>query len=268
MLRSLHVYETPEAVALAAADEFAAIATAAVAARGRCAIALSGGSTPKRLFQLLAARGADALPWSQIELWWGDERSVPPEHADSNYRMASQALLNPLGLDAANVHRMLGELADHAAAAAQYEQALAATLGAPPIFDLILLGMGPDGHTASLFPNSAALDEGLGSTPPRWVVANQVTSPLVGGTATRLTLTAPAINAARQVRFVVAGPDKAAALAAVLEGPRDPHRFPSQLIHPHPGELRWLIDRAAASELRRTPLASHRGDEPTKDDRS
>jgi 6-phosphogluconolactonase len=268
MTAKLNVLETAEAVALAAADEFAAIATAAVTARGRCAIALSGGSTPKRLFQLLAARGAAALPWSQIDLWWGDERSVPPDHADSNYRMANQALLKPLGLDAKRVHRIPGELADHAAAAEQYEAALQAALGDPPVFDLVLLGMGPDGHTASLFPNSAALDEGLGAAPPRWVVANLVTSPLVGGTTTRLTLTAPAINAARQVRFVVAGADKAAALAAVLEGARDPHRFPSQLIRPLHGELRWLIDTAAASQLRHAPLPSDLRDDPTKDDRS
>jgi len=231
-----------DALSHAAADELGAIARAAVSARGRCDIALSGGSTPKHLFGLLAAAGRDALPWDHIELWWGDERAVPPDHADSNYGMTRAALLAPLGLDAAHVHRMAGEI-DPAEAARAYEAELVAALGAPPIFDLVLLGMGPDGHTASLFPGSPALDE-----TQRWVVANPVTSPLVHGSATRITLSAPAINAARHVRFLVAGADKAASLAQVLEGPRDPHRFPSQLIAA--ADLAWLVDPSAAALLR------------------
>jgi 6-phosphogluconolactonase len=230
-----------DALSRAAAVELAALARAAVAERGAFHVALSGGSTPKRLFQLLAARGRDALPWDRVDLWWGDERAVPPDHADSNFGMAREALIEPLRLDAARVHRIAGEL-DPDAAARSYARALLETAGAPPVLDLVLLGLGPDGHTASLFPGSPALGE-----TDRWVVANPVTSPLVGGAATRITLTAPAINAARRVRFLVAGADKAAALAAVLDGPRDPARYPAQLIAPAGGDLAWLVDDAAAA---------------------
>jgi len=235
-----------DALSRAAADELIELAREAIAARGRFHVALSGGSTPKRLFQLLAAR-PDALPWDRIELWWGDERCVPPDHADSNYGMARAALIEPLrphglGADAARVHRMHGEL-DPGAAARAYEDELRAVLGDPPVLDYALQGMGPDGHTASLFPDSPALEEAR-----RWVVANHVRSPLVrDGEATRITLTAPAINSARCVRFLVAGADKAAALAAVLEGPRAPQRYPSQLIDT--AQQAWLIDAAAAAQL-------------------
>jgi 6-phosphogluconolactonase len=234
-----------DAVSRAAADDLAALARVAVAARATCSIALSGGSTPRQLFQRLTERGRAALPWDDIELWWGDERTVPPDHADANYRMAREALIDPLGITASRVHRIAGELADHDAAARAYETALTSALGTPPVFDLVLLGMGPDGHTASLFPGSPALDE-----TDRWVVANPVTSPLVHGSTTRITLTAPAINAARHVWFLVAGADKAAALAEVLEGPRDPTRLPSQLIAPASGTLVWFVDAAAAAQLR------------------
>ncbi|HET7501866.1 MAG TPA: 6-phosphogluconolactonase, partial [Kofleriaceae bacterium] len=199
-------------------------------------------------FEQLARAGRDALPWHAVHLWWGDERTVPPDHADSNYRMAHEALIQPLGLALSSVHRISGELADHEAAATSYSRALVAALGSPPAFDLVLLGMGPDGHTASLFPESPALDE-----TGRWVVANLVTSPLVHGTTTRITLTARAINAARHVRFLVAGADKAATLAHVLEGPRDPRRYPAQLIDPRGGDLVWLVDDAAAAALRGVP---------------
>lgn len=232
------------AISRAAADELIALARAAIDARGRFHLALSGGSAPRPLFELLAAR-PEALPWDQVELWWGDERCVPPDHPDSNYGLARAALIDPLrphGLDEARVHRMLGEL-DPGASARAYEDELCAALGAPPVLDYALQGMGPDGHTASLFPDSPGLTPG-----PRWVVANPVRSPLVpGGAATRITLTAPAINHARHVRFLVAGPDKADALAAVLEGPRDPRRYPAQLIEAP--DLAWLVDEAAAARL-------------------
>jgi 6-phosphogluconolactonase len=234
-------FADPGVLAGAAADELIELARAAIAARGRCHVALSGGSTPKRMFELLAAmRGA--LAWEKVELWWGDERCVPPEHPDSNYGMARAALIAPLGLSVAQVHRMYGEL-DPGASARAYEDELRAAIGAPPVLDVVLLGMGSDGHTASLFPESVGVDEAR-----RLVIANPVKSPLVpGGAATRITLTAPAINAARAVRFVVAGVDKAAALAAVLEGPRDPRRYPAQLIEA--ADLVWLVDEAAASQL-------------------
>lgn len=240
-------YPDLDALSRAAADDVAAIARAAVAERGRCHIALSGGSTPRRLHQVLVERGAGALPWSQLVLWWGDERAVPPDHADSNYRMARETLIDPaapFGLAADQIHRVPAERSDLDAAALDYERAIASALGTPPSFDLILLGMGPDGHTASLFPGSPALGETA-----RWFVANRVTSPLVHGTAMRLTLTAPAINAARHVRFLIGGADKAAALAQVLHGPRDPERYPSQLVAPARGDLAWLVDTKAAAQL-------------------
>ena len=229
------VQRYPDLAALsnAAADELAAVARAAPRT---CHVALSGGSTPKRMFEVLAARGRGALPWDRVELWWGDERTVPPDDPDSNYGVAMKALA-PLGLDPARVHRMEGER-DPDAAARDYESALVGSLGAPPVFDLVLLGLGPDGHTASLFPGSPAVTE-----TQRWVVANPVDSPVAHGKTTRLTLTAPAINAARRICFLVAGADKAKVLRAVLEGP--PGVYPSQLI----GDATWMVDAAAAKEL-------------------
>jgi 6-phosphogluconolactonase len=238
-------FDDLDALSRAAADELAGLVRAAVADRGTCSIALSGGSTPERLYRLLAARGPGAVPWEHVDLWWGDERTVPPDHADSNYRLAKQALIDPLGLAGSHVHRIAGELPDHEASARAYSRELVTALGSPPTFDLVLLGMGPDGHTASLFPGSPALAE-----TSRWVVAHLVTSPLAHGTQTRITLTAPALNAARHLRFLVAGADKASALAQILEGPRDPARYPAQLIAPHAGDLEWLIDVAAAAALR------------------
>jgi 6-phosphogluconolactonase len=199
-------YSDAGALARGAADELGTIARDATAARGVCHVALSGGSTPKRLFDVLAAAGPDAM-WDSIHLWWGDERCVPPDHADSNFRLARQTLIDPLHLAAERVHRIEAER-DPDEAAADYERALVASLGAPPTFDLVFLGMGPDGHTASLFPGSPALAE-----TQRFVVANRVDSPLTNGPATRITLTFPALDAARHVRFLVAGTDKAAALA-------------------------------------------------------
>jgi 6-phosphogluconolactonase len=239
MSANVHTFDSIDAIAGAAADELAAIARDAIAARGACHVALSGGSTPKKLFELLAARGASALPWPQIQLWWGDERCVPPDHADSNYRMTRDALIAPLALDPTRVHRIRGE-ADPDLAAADYARELAGALGTPPVFDLVWLGMGPDGHTASLFPNSPALAETA-----RTVVANRVDSPLTKGQATRITLTFPVFAAARHTRFLVAGADKAATLAQVLAGPSG--HFPSQQIRG--ADVAWLVDRAAAGAL-------------------
>ncbi len=232
-----------DALSSSAADELAQLAHEAVAARGVCSIALSGGSTPKRLFQLLASRGRDALPWDAIDLWFGDERTVPSDHADSNYRMAREALIEPLRLDPARVHRMRGEASDLEEAARDYERALVAAAGSPPILDYVMLGMGSDGHTASLFPGSPGVDER-----ERFVILNPIDSPLAKGKATRLTMTAPVLCAARHVRFLAAGGDKAATLAAVLEGPHDAARYPSQLVTGV--DVAWFVDRAAAAALR------------------
>jgi len=232
-------YADLDALSRAAAQDFVALAKEAVAARGVFHVLLSGGSTPKRLFQLLAAMGRAALPWDAIHLWWGDERCVPPDHADSNYGMTRATLIEPLGLG--NVHRIVGE-GDPAAGARAYEEALVAALGSPPVVDLALQGMGPDGHTASLFPHSPGLAERT-----RFVVANPVDSPLTKGKTTRITLTYPAINAARHVRFLAGGADKAATLAAVLQGPRDAQTYPSQGVEG--ADVQWLVDEAAAARL-------------------
>lgn len=224
-----------EAVSRAGAEEFARLLRAST---GTFRVALSGGSTPKRMHELLSAMGRDALPWDRVELWFGDERTVPPDHPDSNYGMAKRTLMDPLRLS--NVHRMEGER-DPVAAAADYERALVTAAGAPPVLDLVFLGMGPDGHTASLFPGSPAVDERQ-----RYVVANPVDSPVAKGKTTRITLTVPALNAARHVRFLVAGADKAHVLGEVLQGPRG--RYPSQLVEG--SDLVWCVDEAAAKELR------------------
>jgi len=237
MIVAIHRFADLDALSRAAVEDLAAIAGEAIAARGACHIALSGGSTPKRLFQLLASLGKRALPWDEIVLWWGDERTVAPDHADSNYRMTRETLIDPLGLT--RVHRIEAER-DPEDAAAAYEDELKTALGVPPVLDLVWLGMGPDGHTASLFPGSPALAE-----TKRLVVANPVDSPLTKGPATRITLTLPAINAARHVRFLVAGTDKAETLAAVIAGPRD--TYPSQMISS--ADLVWFVDEAAASRL-------------------
>ena len=238
-MRAIREFPDLDALSRAAAEDLIQTARDAIAARGACHVALSGGSTPRRLFQTLAAMGRAALPWDHIELWWGDERCVPPDHADSNYRMTRETLLEPLGLT--RVHRIEAERAPHAAAE-DYERALVGALGAPPVLDLVWLGMGPDGHTASLFPGSPAVQE-----KQRFVVENPVDSPVAHGKTTRITLTAPAINAARRVRFLVAGADKADRLREVLEGPRG--MYPAQLVQPASGDLEWLVDQAAASRL-------------------
>jgi 6-phosphogluconolactonase len=224
-----------DAVADRAAQVVATAIDAARAVRGEAHVALSGGSTIAGVYDRLNALVAE---WSDVHLWYGDERVVPLDDEESTHRLATEHLEAP----GATWHPVAVDLGLDAAA-----EAYAAELG-DTVLDVALNGMGPDGHTASLFPGSP----GLGET-ARWVVANPVTSPLVHGSTTRLTLTAPAINAARHVRFLIAGADKAAVLAEVLEGPRDPARLPSQLIEPHTGDLAWLLDTAAAARLRGAP---------------
>jgi 6-phosphogluconolactonase len=238
----------PDAAALAAraARHFVEKAEAAVAARGRVRIAISGGSTPKAAFGLLADPGQPwraRMPWDKLDLFWVDERCVPPDHADSNYRMTREALLDHVPLPAAQIHRMEGEL-EPEAAAARYESVLRNSFrleGAEtPRFDLINLGMGPDGHTASLFPHTAALNEFS-----RLVISNHVQNK----DAWRITLTWPVINQGASVFFLIGGADKAQILKEVMMGPRDPERLPSQLIAPAGGILTLFLDRAAAALL-------------------
>lgn len=235
---SVNIYESSEELAEAAAQEFAARAGEAIDQRGRFAVVLAGGSTPKATYEVLASDYADRIDWSNVHFFFGDERSVPPDHEDSNYRMAREALLDHV--PAGSVHRMQGQLPPDEAAEA-YEQELRDFFGSEelPRFDLILLGTGGDGHTASLFPETAALE-----VHDRWVVAN----PVLKLETTRITLTVPIINAARAVYFLVAGEGKAGPVAEILEGTPDPRQYPATLIQPQGGP-KWMLDRPAASEL-------------------
>ncbi|MGC1962604.1 MAG: 6-phosphogluconolactonase [Candidatus Sulfotelmatobacter sp.] len=234
---------TPQDLFQAAADEVLRAATHAVAERGRFTIALSGGSTPRSMYTLIAANASVTLPWDRMFFFFGDERHVPPDDPESNYRMANESLLAKVPVPPANVFRIPAENPD-AEAAEMYEQTLrkffALAAGEFPRFDLILLGIGPDGHTASLFPETVALQEKT-----RLVVANWVEKL----NTSRITLTLPVLNHARCIAFLVSGIDKAAALHEVLEGKAPGEKYPSKLVQPSEGKLIWFVDRAAASEL-------------------
>jgi 6-phosphogluconolactonase len=236
------VLEDAPALQARAKDEVVRVLGEAVAQRGRASLALSGGSTPKGLYRLLAQERG--LAWDRVHLFFGDERHVPPDDADSNYRMAREALLDPLiqagALPPANVHRVEAER-PAADAARHYEDALRRFFGPGlPMFDLILLGMGPDGHTASLFPHTPALEERS-----RQVVAN----PVAKLSTQRITFTYPVLDAAREVLFLVAGAEKAQPLWEVLRSPEAKVAdFPSKGVQPE-GRLLFLVDRAAAAKL-------------------
>jgi 6-phosphogluconolactonase len=242
-----YVEADPAALARRAAQYFLEMASEAVQAQGRARIAISGGSTPKATFALLADRNEpwrNHMPWDNLELYWVDERCVPPEDADSNYRMTREALLERAPLRPEQIHRIEGEL-EPEAAAARYESELRNSFrleGAEsPRFDLVQLGMGPDGHTASLFPHTEAIQE-----LSRLAVANHAPGQKQSW---RVTLTWSVINHAKSVFFLIAGADKAAVLNEVLTGPRDPGRLPSQLIWPSSGILTLILDKAAAALL-------------------
>ncbi len=245
----------PDAAALAraAANVFVDAASQAVRERGRFTVALSGGSTPKALYSLLVADSdlSSRVPWQQTYFFFGDERCVPPDDADSNFRTANEAMLAKMSIPSTRVFRMRGEYENASKAAAEYEAELRKffqlTPGRLPRFDLIMLGMGPDGHTASLFPGTKALKE----------KRKLVTSNWVGKFYThRITMTAPVLNQAALVMFMVHGHDKAQPLKAVLEGPYEPEQLPSQLIRPQSGALLWLVDESAAGLLDRTASGS------------
>jgi len=244
------IYPDAAGLARAAAVHFVDLAAQAIEARGRFTVALSGGSTPRAAYSLLAnAEFAPRVDWPHVHIFWGDERAdkqhpvdkqhpadkqhpfVPPDHPGSNYRMARETLLDKISIPAHNVHRIRSELPPDQASAA-YQAELEAVLGVGGRFDLILLGMGADGHTASLFPGTAALKER-----ERLVVAVYVERL----DAWRVTLTLPVINEARQVTFLVSGASKAAALARVRNG--DP--LPAGLVRPTEGELTWIVDQDA-----------------------
>jgi 6-phosphogluconolactonase len=243
----------PDGSALArrAAEQLVDIAEEAVAKRGRARIAISGGSTPKAAFQLLADPGQPFLkrmPWEKLDLYWVDERTVPPDHPESNYRMTREAMLDRVPLKPEQIHRMEGEL-EPDVAASRYESLLRNTFrleGAEtPRFDLVQLGMGDDGHTASLFPHTEALHE-MG----RLVTANQVPQK----DTWRVTLTWPVINQGSSVFFLIGGKNKAELVKEVFTGQRDPERLPSQLIWPASGILTLILDKDAAALLPATDV--------------
>lgn len=236
------IFPDDDALAREAGDRIIALSGEAIDDHGRFSIALSGGSTPRRLFALLASEPyASRIEWAHVHIFWGDERCVPPDDSESNYRMAREALLDHVPLPPENIRRIKGER-DPAQAAEEYEHLLRMFFAgsALPRFDLLLQGMGADGHTASLFPGTQALH-----IASRWVAANYV--PKLD--SWRITLTAPAINAGAHIMFLVAGASKTAALRAVLRGPHQPEIYPSQLITPYDGDLLWLVDQAAADQL-------------------
>ena len=235
---------TPEAVSRRAAQYFVDAIGAAATARGKARIAISGGNTPKGTFELLAADPyRQQIPWDKLELYWVDERCVPPDQPDSNYRMTRQALLDKVPLEPSQVFRIQGEL-DPEEAAAKYEFEIRKSFrleGAEmPVFDLIALGMGPDGHTASLFPHTEGLHELM-----RIAIANHV----IQKETWRVTLTSPVINRARDVFFLIEGADKVEALKQVFLGAYDPETYPSQLIRPASRRIKLLLDSAAAAAL-------------------
>jgi|ERR1035438_6160667 6-phosphogluconolactonase len=246
--RSIEVLATAADLFHAAAEEFVRVARAAIGAQGRFTVALSGGSTPKALYSLLAANYA-SFAWNRIFLFFGDERHVPPTDPESNYRMVNESLLTKVAIPPENVFRVSAENPDAAAAAADYEAQIRGFFalrpgdrpGELPRFDLILLGMGPDGHTASLFPDSEALDE-----QSRLVVANWVAK----FNTRRITFTFPVLNHAAEVMFMASGADKADMLHEVLEGKNTPP-LPSQRVQPTDGKLLWMIDEAAAAKITR-----------------
>jgi 6-phosphogluconolactonase len=239
----VRVFPNAAELARAAADEISSLIQEALRASDRFAWALSGGSTPRALYRLLASdEYRERLPWHAIHFFWGDERHVPPDHAESNFRMAREAMLDAVLVPPENIHRIAAEEPDAARAAKLYEDELrsffALAPGEWPRFDLVLLGLGKDGHTASLFPGSDAVRERERLVVAPWVEAQR---------AFRITLTPPVLSHARRALFLVSGAEKAAALKAVLEGGREPDRYPAQAVE---GNRLWLVDREAASLLR------------------
>jgi 6-phosphogluconolactonase len=244
--REIRILSDGAAIAKRAAQEFVQAAGSAVREKGCFRVALAGGSTPKALYSLLATDPAlrSQVPWDKMHLFFGDERHVGPEDPDSNFRMATEAMISKVPLKPEQVTRIKGEYPDTEQAALEYEKAVRANFklrdGEYPRFDLLLAGMGNEGHTLSLFPGTRALH-----TNGRVAVRNWV-----GKLYTeRITLTAPAANNAARILFMVTGADKALALKAVLEGPYEPEQLPAQFLQPKNGKLLWLVDTAAGSML-------------------
>jgi 6-phosphogluconolactonase len=228
-----------------AATRFVDLAASAVAERGRFMVALSGGSTPKALFELLATEEwRSRVEWEHVHLFWGDERFVPRDHQDSNFRMANEALISHVDIPKSNVHRVPTESGEPDEVAEIYEQTLRDVFGLgageTPVFDLVHLGLGDDGHTASMFPGTNAMHE-----TERLVIAVWVEK----FSSNRITMTPVVFAAAREVQFLVAGGSKVDVVPQVIRGPYEPDRLPSQTVKPREGTLRWLLDRDAAAGL-------------------
>ncbi len=244
--REVLILPDPAAITRRAAEEFLKSATEAVERKGSFCVSLSGGSTPKALYALLGDDPVfhSKMPWERIHFFFGDERHVVPDSQDSNFRMANEALFSKGLVKPEHITRIRGEYPDAEKAALEYEQALRAYFklkdGEYPRFDLVLLGMGDEGHTLSLFPGTRALHAAN-----RIVVRNWIGKLFTE----RITLTAPAVNQANRLLFLVTRADKAPALKAVLEGPYEPEQLPAQLIQPVNGKLLWLVDQAAGSML-------------------
>jgi 6-phosphogluconolactonase len=232
---AIQVFPDLTALAAHAAEQMEKISTEAIAANGIFSLVLSGGSTPKTLYQLLASEFRDRIDWSKVEIYFGDERCVPPDDAQSNFRMASEAMLSKLPIPEKNIHRMRGEI-DPQTAATEYGQLLKEKFGDGGA-DVVLLGMGPDGHTGSLFPGTEAVSETRHRCVAIFVAKLKMW---------RITMTAPFFNRAKNVMVLVAGAEKAATLEQVLHGPRDVQRMPIQLLAPASGRMAWLLDSAAA----------------------
>ena len=246
MNREVQILPDAAAIARRAAERIIESAAAAVKERGVFTISLAGGSTPKTLYTLLATDSAfkSKMPWDKTQFFFGDERHVPPDDSESNFRMANESMLSKLSLKPEQVLRIKAEYDDAEKAAKEYEQTLRSSFklsdGQLPRFDVLLLGMGDEGHTLSLFPGTKALhDNG------RLVMTNWVGKFFT----TRITTTAPVASNSALVIFMITKADKALALKAVLEGPYEPEQLPSQLIQPKNGKLLWLLDTTAASKL-------------------
>ena len=239
---SLHILSTPEQYNQFGVEMLIDLAQKAVADHGRFTIALSGGGTPEGIYKLWGERPyRDQMPWQQTHLFWGDERLVPPDDPGSNYKQIADLLLPHVPIPPENVHRAKGELASETAVADYIHQLQPfASANQPPVLDVILLGMGSDGHTASLFPGSPVQQSA-------WVVG--VTAEYDGRPAQRITLTPTVINQARHIIFLVTGTNKAATLQNVLYGPHQPDLLPAQRIQPTNGTLTWLLDTAVAQNL-------------------
>ena len=232
----MQIFADPKELARGAAEEFVTRGNEAVAQRGVFTVALSGGSTPKILYQILASEPfRDRVPWAQIQFFWSDERHVPPDDPDSNYRMANEAMLSHVPVTEKNVHRIHGENPNAADAAGDYERTLIDVTKTR--LDLILLGLGADGHTASIFPGSEVLGETKRLVAAPWVEKLKTY---------RITMTLPLLNNAASVLFLVSGAEKASIARDVLQGPK---QYPAQYVNPTNGQLLWMLDKDAASQI-------------------